>query len=157
MHDCADALMTSLRGLLLPLFVRRTEYAVQDRTHGVNVSFQVSQLRAALRRAGSDGVVVGTEEIELGVGAHPGSPPRLPGELPLERLMEPFDVAAGLRVIRHGVAVGDPEGGHLQLHCGATAPWRRGEHRTVVGEHLHGEPMGPSRSAEGTYPRRRQP
>ncbi len=57
-----------------------------------------------------DGVVVAGEGVELRLEPADGGRSRLAGEPFLERLMEPFDLAAGLWVIRAGMAEHDAPG-----------------------------------------------
>ena len=84
-------------------------------------------------------------------GAQRGSPPVLLGEEPLERLVQPLDLAAGLRVIGTGAPQRDPEAVGLELDRAPAAAGCRGEHRPVVGEQLRREPVGRSGFVEDRH------
>jgi hypothetical protein len=80
--------------------------------------------------------------LQLGDGGGGG----LPRQPFLQRLVEPFDLAAGLRVIGGGVAQPDPVGGEETFEAGHPATTRAAvEHRTVVGEVAGRKPICRSR------------
>src|SRR5438093_12248591 len=98
------------------------------------------------RPMGTTGVVVVAEPIELRLEFADALGGRLLAEPPLLGLMEPFDLAAGLGMVRGGVSKRDPQSCELHLDGTASAASRStGEHRGVVGEHRSREPMGGSR------------
>jgi hypothetical protein len=82
------------------------------------------------------GVVVVAEGVELGLQLPQGPGSGLAGEPFLEGLVEPFDLAAGLRVVGPGVPEADAASvqGDLEDHPAATAG-ATGEDRPVVAEH----------------------
>jgi hypothetical protein len=95
------------------------------------------------RGAAADGpvrafvVAVAGEGVELGLQPADGGGGVLAGEPFFQGLVEALDLAAGLRVVGAGAAVGDPEGGELAFQRDpAAAAVAAGEHGRVVGEHL---------------------
>ena len=82
----------------------------------------------------ADGVVVVPELIELDLQLPRAPDLRMLVEPPLERLVEPLDLAAGLRVLGTRGHVPDPERGGLELDRTESASGNRGEHSTVIGE-----------------------
>ena len=68
-------------------------------------------------------VVVVAELVELGLQGGEGGRGVLAGEPVLQRLMQPFDLAAGLWVVGLGVGQGDAEGNGFTSR--ATQPWPR--------------------------------
>ena len=85
---------------------------------------------------GSHGVVIGAEGIKLALQLSHGAGFGLCGEPFLKGLMEPFDLAAGLWVIRAGVPKADAAvvEGDLQGDASA-ATATAGEHGPVVRQH----------------------
>jgi hypothetical protein len=93
--------------------------------------------------------VVGLEGVELGLELLDGGRAGVAGQPFLEGLVEAFDLAAGLRVIRPGVAHGDAQGGQGDLERDpAAAAWAAGEDRAVVGEHRCGQSVGGDRGGD---------
>jgi hypothetical protein len=83
----------------------------------------------------TDRVVVADETVEVCLErADRGDGRVLAGEELLFGLVEPFDFAAGLGVIRPRVLEGDAEASKGRFHRADAVAVRRGEHRTVVGE-----------------------
>jgi hypothetical protein len=95
-----------------------------------------------------DLVVVVTEPVELGLELLDRSRLVLAGEEALQGLMEPLDLATGLRVVGAGVDKADPEPRALELERAPPATGRRGEHCTVVGEQRRREAVDRSGSVE---------
>ena len=79
----------------------------------------------------ADLVVARAEPVELALQLGDRGGRILASEELLQRLMEPLDLATGLRVVRPGVHVADPEPVALELEHAAPAAGRRGEHGTV--------------------------
>ena len=98
-----------------------------------------------------DLVVVGAERIELGLQLRQRCCRILLGEVALERLVEPLDLAAGLGVIGPGVDVFDPQLVALELQGAASTSGSRGEHRTVIGQQRRREPLGRSGFVEARH------
>jgi hypothetical protein len=70
----------------------------------------------------------------------------------LERLLEPFDLAAGGRMVRTAVLLGDPEPAQFGLEAvaaAAAAGEPGGEHHPVVGQRRGGRPVLGDGGAEG--------
>jgi hypothetical protein len=78
------------------------------------------------------GVVVGGELVELGLQAADSDGGVLSGEPFFQGLVEALDLAAGLRVVGPGMAVGDSQGGELAFERDpAAAAVQAGEDRAV--------------------------
>jgi hypothetical protein len=81
---------------------------------------------------GSDGVVVAGEPVELALQSAQGGRRRLGGQPFLLGLVEPFDFAAGLRMVGPGVVEFDPEDTQLNFQGDAAlAALFGGEDRTI--------------------------
>jgi hypothetical protein len=95
------------------------------------------------------GVVVAAKPVELLLQLGDVLHLRLLGQPLLLGLVEQLHLAAGLRVVRRGVRVGDPQ--CIELHLDGTASSSTGrsrEHRGVVRQHRGREPMRRKRPVE---------
>jgi len=83
-----------------------------------------------------DGVVVGLEPVQLVLQPDQSGGPGLSPQPFLLGLMEPFSLAAGLRMVRPGVVQPDPAQSELDLQRDpALAALLGGEDRPIIGEH----------------------
>lgn len=103
---------------------------------------------AAACSVGAHVVVVGGEAVELCLQLDDGRWSRLAGEEPFERLVEPFDLAAGLGMVGARVLQLDAQGEQLGLERGGAAAVLGGVDKAVIGEDRRGQPPAAGRVAE---------
>src|SRR5512132_3706051 len=90
----------------------------------------------AQRAVRLDGVVVGLEPVQLVLQSDQSGGPGLSPQPFLLSLVEPFHLAAGLRMVRAGVVQPDPSQSELDLQRDpALAALFGGEDRAIIGEH----------------------
>ena len=108
---------------------------------------------AAQRPVRPDGVVVGGEPVQLVLQPGQGGGAGLRGQPFLLGLVEPFHLAAGLRMVGPGVVETGPRAARAATSS-ATRPSTAlfaGEDRPVVGEHLGRDAPAGERGAEAGH------